>query len=565
MFDFNSDGTSLGAYSYEPHREHRCRHPILRTFKYTSRKDMDLTGTSLIGFSAGSNISTPFHSLNPATGVELPEEFYPASSDDIDRAAKLAKNAFRTYSKTSGADRARFLRTIAKEIESARAEIVIRMPLETALPEGRANGELGRTIGQLNMFADLVEAGNWVDARLDSALPDRAPAPKPDIRSMQVPVGPVAVFGASNFPLAFSVAGGDTASALAAGCPVVCVAHYAHPGVSEIVGKAVIRAAKACNMPDGVFSLLQGTGQEVGVPLVSHPAIKAVGFTGSRFGGLALAKVAAARKEPIPVFAEMSSINPVVVLPGALAARGSAIAGGLAGSVTMGVGQFCTNPGLVLLPEGAEADTFMASFAAQMDETKGGTALHAGIASAYQVSTASKRAHGSISTLVGIDSESPAGVAPYIFRTTATSLLIDESLTSETFGPSTMLVTYASNDELIDVIEGLEGQLTGTIQYDPSDLPISPDLISALQARVGRILLNGFPTGVEVCHSMVHGGPFPATSDGRSTSVGTGAIYRFTRSLCFQDMVAGGLPAELKDGNPLGIWRTVNGQLTNNH
>ena len=447
-------------------------------------------------------------------------------------------------------------------MESVRAAIVVRVPLETALPEGRANGELGRTIGQLNMFAGLVETGNWVDARLDTALPDRAPVPKPDIRAMQVPIGPVAVFGASNFPLAFSVAGGDTASALAAGCPVVCIAHYAHPGVSELAGLAIIRAAKACNLPEGVFSLLQGTGQEVGVPLVSHPAIKAVGFTGSRFGGLALAKVAAARREPIPVYAEMSSVNPIVILPGALGSRSESMATGLAGSVSIGVGQFCTNPGLVLLPEGEASDAFIASFASQMDASKGGTALHQGIANAYQTSTSTKKAHASVSTVVGIESKNPAGVAPYIFRATAASLLVDESLTSETFGPSTMLVTYSSPQELVDVIEGLEGQLTGTIQYDPTDLPLNPNLLSALQSRVGRIVLNGYPTGVEVCHSMVHGGPFPATSDGRSTSVGTGAIYRFTRYVCYQDMVNDALPAELKDGNPLGIWRTIDGQLS---
>jgi len=307
---------------------------------------------------------------------------------------------------------------------------------------------------------------------------------------------------------------------------------------------------------------LQGTGQEVGVPLVSHPAIKAVGFTGSRFGGLALAKVAAARREPIPVYAEMSSVNPIVILPGALGSRSETMATGLAGSVSMGVGQFCTNPGLVLLPEGEASEAFIASFASQMDASKGGTALHQGIANAYQTSTSTKKAHASVSTVVGIESKNPAGVAPYIFRATAASLLVDESLTSETFGPSTMLVTYSSPQELVDVIEGLEGQLTGTIQYDPTDLPLNPNLLSALQSRVGRIVLNGYPTGVEVCHSMVHGGPFPATSDGRSTSVGTGAIYRFTRYVCYQDMVNDALPAELKDGNPLGIWRTIDGQLS---
>ncbi|NQV73049.1 aldehyde dehydrogenase (NADP(+)) [bacterium] len=523
---------------------------------------MAFQGTSLIGYSNGQASGSSFHGMNPASGAELPELFFTASKDEIDRAARLAEKAFPVYRSISGAKKAEFLRAIAKELEASRELLVARVPLETALPAGRANGELGRTIGQLNMFADLVEKGDWVDARIDTALPDRSPVPKPDIRSMQVPIGPVAVFGASNFPLAFSVAGGDTASALAAGCPVVCIAHYAHPGVSELAGQAILRAAHACGMPEGVFSLLQGTGQEVGTPLVSHPAIKAVGFTGSRFGGLALAKVAAARREPIPVYAEMSSINPIVLLPGALEKSGEALAAGLAGSVSMGVGQFCTNPGLVLLPEGPDADRFMVNFASLMDESKGGTALHSGIAKAYKTSTSEKSKNEAVTTLVGIDASEGASVAPWIFRTTASSLLHDLSLTDEVFGPSTTLATYTSMAELVGLIQSLEGQLTGTIQYDPSELPLNTELLGALQSRVGRLILNGFPTGVEVCHSMVHGGPFPATSDGRSTSVGTGAICRFTRSFCFQDMVAEGLPNELKDGNPLGIARTVNGQLS---
>lgn len=524
---------------------------------------MSFVGSSLIGYSTGSKTGTPFHSINPVTGLELPELFYPADVAEVERAATLAKRAFRAFSKTTGAERASFLRAIANELESVRSEIVTRVPLETALPEGRANGELGRTIGQLKMFADLVEAGHWVDARLDTAQPDRAPVSKPDIRSMQIPLGPVAVFGASNFPLAFSVAGGDTASALAAGCPVVSVAHFAHPGVSEIAGQAIIRAAKSCNMPEGVFSLLQGTGQQVGVPLVSNPAIKAVGFTGSRFGGMALSKVAAARKEPIPVYAEMSSVNPVILLQGALGSRGESLANGLAGSVSLGVGQFCTNPGLVMLPEGSASEAFISTFSSKMDESKGGTALHPGIAHAYRSSTDAKQKYDKVATLVALDSPNPTGVAPFIFRTTASALINDPSLTGEIFGPSTMLVTYASTEELVEVIESLEGQLTGTIQYDASDLPLNEDALLALQSRVGRLILNGFPTGVEVCHSMVHGGPFPATSDGRSTSVGTGAIYRFTRAFCYQDMIGEALPAELQEGNPLGIWRTVDGQLSN--
>ena len=523
---------------------------------------MAFLGTSIIGYSSAKPIGNSFRGINPATNTELDELFYAATPNDVDQAATLAARAFNAYQKTSPAERAGFLRAIAQELELARPLFVARVPLETGLPEGRANGELGRTIGQLNMFANLVEAGHWVDARIDTALPDRAPAPKPDIRSMQVALGPVAVFGASNFPLAFSVAGGDTASALAAGCPVVCIAHHAHPGVSEIAGLAIQKAAKACHMPEGVFSLLQGTGQEVGVPLVSHPAIKAVGFTGSRFGGLAIAKIAAARKEPIPVYAEMSSVNPVVVLKGALAARSTAIAAGLVGSVTMGVGQFCTNPGLVFLPEGAAAEAFVAEFAGQMDASKGGVALHPGIAKAYKTASSEKSKNNNMTTVVGLEGTGPSSMAPWIFSVRAASLINDQSLTSEVFGPSTTLVTYANMDELIAVLNGLEGQLTGTIQYDAADLPLNEDLIGALQQKTGRLVMNSFPTGVEVCHSMVHGGPFPATSDGRTTSVGTGAIYRFTRAFCYQDMMQDALPDALKDGNPLGIWRAINGAMT---
>jgi len=526
---------------------------------------MSFLGTSFIGNSQGQTDGTSFNAVNPATGESLPESFFVASTEEISKAADLANNAFSEYSSTSGAVRAAFLRSIADELEAARPEITARVPLETALPEGRANGELGRTIGQLRLFADLVEEGSWVDARLETALPERAPVSKPDIRSMRVSLGPVAVFGASNFPLAFSVAGGDTASALAAGCPVVCVAHYAHPGVSELAAGAIRRAVQSCSLPEGTFSLLQGTGQEVGVPLVQHPAIKAVGFTGSRFAGLALSKIAAERAEPIPVFAEMSSVNPIVVLENALANRSESLAEGLAGSVSMGVGQFCTNPGTVFLPAGEAADAFATRFAASMDDSKGGTTLHAGIARAYDAATSKTHGNASVETLTSTPNDlSVSRVNPWIFRTTADALLSDSSLADEMFGPSTTLVTYRTEDELISVVDQLEGQLTGTIQADDEDLPLNPDLIDALKNRVGRLIVNSYPTGVEVCHAMVHGGPFPATSDGRSTSVGTAAIERFARPFCYQGFPDSALPEALRDGNPLGIWRTVDGSRSQN-
>ena len=524
---------------------------------------MTFHGTSLIGFSRGRESGAPFHALNPATGLELPGAFHPAAAEEVARAAELAAAAFPVVAATSPASRAAFLRGIADELEAVRPDIVARMPLETALPEGRANGELGRTIGQLRMFADLVAEGSWVDARIETAQPDRAPVPKPDLRYLRVALGPVAVFGASNFPLAFSVAGGDTASALAAGCPVVAVGHYAHPGTSEIVAGAIQRAVQKAGLPEGTFSLLQGTGQTVGIPLVDHPTIKAVGFTGSRFAGLAIAQRAAARKEPIPVYAEMSSINPIVIRSHALANRRDALVAGLAGSVSLGVGQFCTNPGLVLLPKGPDAEAFIAAFAAAMDASKGGTALHAGIAKAYQDATSARSGHKDVQTLASTANDPASNrVNPWVFRTTADALLADDSLSGEAFGPSTTLVTYASDAELTRVLATLEGQLTMTLQADAADHPVDGNVLQAMQSRCGRLIVNGFPTGVEVCAAMVHGGPFPATSDIRSTSVGTAAIERFARPFCYQDVPQALLPLAVQDGNPLGIWRLVNGERT---
>ncbi|NNF03023.1 MAG: aldehyde dehydrogenase (NADP(+)), partial [Rhodothermales bacterium] len=494
-----------------------------------------------------------------ATGRDLDGAFHAASDADVADAAVKARDAFSVYRSLPNTDRAAFLRAIADELEAARPDFVARVPQETALPEGRVNGELGRTIGQMRLFADVVEEGSWVDARLERPQPNREPVPKPDLRSMRVPMGPVAVFGASNFPLAFSVAGGDTASALAAGCPVVAVAHYAHPGTCEIAGEAIVRAAKKTGMPDGVFSMLQGTGQDVGVPLVEHPAISAVGFTGSRRGGLALSEVAAGREEPVPVFAEMSSVNPVVLLPGALADRSQRIAEGLAGSVSLGVGQFCTNPGLVFVPD-EHAHRFAEELAAALGESHGGTALHSGIARAYEEAVSGRRDHAAVETVVASPNDvSTARINPHVFQTTLSELTAHGDLAGEAFGPATTLVSYDAVDELSCAIMGLEGQLTGTIHYADSDLPLSDMLVAALRDRAGRLILNGFPTGVEVCHAMVHGGPYPATSDGRTTSVGTAAIERWTRRFCYQDAVPDMLPPELKDGNPLGIRRMVDG------
>ena len=517
-----------------------------------------LTGLSFLGNSRGTATPTPFHASDPATGQPLEPDFYAASDSEIDQACTLAWQAFLDYRQCPDSKRAEFLRCIADEIDAAGEAITQRGVSETGLPAGRLTGERGRTCGQLRLFADLLEDGNWVQARIDLAQPERTPLPKSDIRCQQRPLGPVAIFGASNFPLAFSVAGGDTASALAAGCPVVVKAHEAHPGVSEIVATAIAAAVKKCGLHPGVFSMLNGSGKVVGKALVSHPAIKAVGFTGSRSGGCALMQIAANRLEPIPVYAEMSSINPVVILPGALAERATALAEGLQGSVTLGAGQFCTNPGLVFLPAGTDADQFALALAKQMQETPAAVMLTDGISQAFQSGVAKMASHPKVETLVPAAGQEPSAgshATPAVFRTTIDDWVNSKEMVDEVFGPSTLLVTYDSREKLIDAIGSLEGQLTATLHGADDDWTDAHELVEAMELKAGRLVFNGFPTGVEVCHSMVHGGPFPATSDGRSTSVGTQAIYRFTRPVAWQDCPDALLPIALQSGNPRKIDR----------
>jgi NADP-dependent aldehyde dehydrogenase len=509
----------------------------------------DLKGTSIIGFGRGALNGATLQGIDPATGEHLPPIYYAATAEEVNQAAQLAHAAFATYSQTTGAERARFLRRIAENIEALGDDVIMRAHQETGLPEPRLRTETGRTCNQLRLFADLVEEGSWVDARIDHGDRARQPLPKPDVRSLLRPVGPVVVFGASNFPLAFSVAGGDTASALAAGCPVIMKAHPAHPGTSELVGLAVSDAVRSCELPEGVFSLLFDSGNEVGTALVKHPLIKAGGFTGSRAGGRALFDVASSRPEPIPFYAEMSSVNPVIILPGALRERSDQIATGLHASVTLGVGQFCTNPGLVLLADNEDSDAFVKKLGQLMAGTAEQTMLTPAIATCYRNGVAARMKHAAVQT-VG---------ASALFRTTAADFIAHPELAEELFGPSTLVVTY--RDQLVELIGSLEGQLTATIHGTEEDLRSHPDLIRVLETKAGRLLFNGFPTGVEVGHAMVHGGPYPATSDGRSTSVGTRAIFRFTRQVCFQDFPNAALPAELQEENPLGIWRMVDGQM----
>jgi alpha-ketoglutaric semialdehyde dehydrogenase len=534
-------------------------------FHEVESKQLKLSGRSVIGFQSGAVTNETFRATNPRNGEQLEPAFFGATPDEVDRAATLAHEAFATYSRVSGRNRGVFLRKIAANLESIAEELVYRAEQETALPKARLQGETVRTCGQLRLFAQVAEEGSWVAARVDRADQHRKPTPKPDIRSMLRPLGPVVVFGASNFPLAFSVAGGDTASALAAGNPVIFKGHPAHPGTSELAGHAVRKAVRECSLSEGVFSLLFDSANQVGIALMNHPLVKAAGFTGSRTAGRILMDVASARPEPIPVYAEMSSTNPVFILPGALRERADGIAAGLYGSFTLGAGQFCTKPGIVFLPATAEAPGFVSKLQHSVNDSATFHLLTGGIRSAYSAAVGARKATTNL-RLIAEKSLSrnggEFGVGAALFETDAQSFLEDEKLAAEIFGPATLLIRDSSRDEMLESARALEGHLTATIHGTEQDLLEFSDLIAILERKVGRIVFNGFPTGVEVCHAMVHGGPYPATSDGRSTSVGSQAILRFSRPICYQGFPQASLPDELRDHNPLGIWRMVDGEMT---
>jgi alpha-ketoglutaric semialdehyde dehydrogenase len=523
--------------------------------------DIALKGTSIIGFSRGRETEDTFTAFDPSTGQAIEPSFHSATADELDRAARLADEARIPFGNLPGHQRATFLRKIADNIEALGATLIERASLETSLPNARFEGERARTCGQLRMFADLLDEGSWVDARIDHAIPDRQPIAKPDIRSMLRPLGPVAVFCASNFPLAYSVAGGDTASAFAAGCPVIVVGHTAHAGTAELVGIAVSNAVKECGLPEGTFSLLFSSGYDIGQSLVKHSAIKAVGFTGSRRGGRALMDIAAARPEPIPVYAEMSSVNPTFILPSAIKERGDAIVAGLHASVTGGVGQFCTKPGLVFVPSDDVAGEFKTRFRELISSTQPSPLLTAGIQQAFRSSSEHRRAEVSGYAEHNGDSLSGFAVNSSVFETTAIEYLNTPDLNEEIFGPTTLLIRAQEHEELLNIARSLEGQLTASVHGTEQDLVEYADLVRILETKVGRLIFNGFSTGVEVCPSMVHGGPYPATSDGRSTAVGTRAIDRFSRLVCYQNFPESALPDELKEYNPLGITRMVDGKL----
>jgi NADP-dependent aldehyde dehydrogenase len=523
------------------------------------RVRMDLHGGQILGAETSREGSSRFRGFDAASGAALEPDFREATEAEIDRAFTGAEAAFEALRRLPADAIAGFLEAIAAGLEAVGAELVARAQAETGLPEARLVSERGRTVGQLRMFAALVREGSWVEARIDRGDPTRTPVPKPDLRRMLVPLGPIVVFGASNFPLAFSVCGGDTASALAAGNPVIAKGHPAHPGTSEIAARVVQEAARSRGLPPGVFSMVQGTTPAVGLALVRHPLARAVGFTGSFQAGRALAAAAAARPHPIPVFAEMGSVNPVFVLPGALASRAVAIGESLGKSMTLGVGQFCTKPGVIVGVRGPSLDAFVTALAANVAATAAGVMLHAGIAERYRQGLEARRGRADLRVVA---ESAAARTTAAVFLTDAGAFLGDPALHEELFGPAALVVACDSSATLEAVARGLGGQLTATVHGTDGDLAAHAGLLDVLRQKAGRLVFGGVPTGVEVAPAMNHGGPSPATTDPRFTSVGTAAILRFARPVCFQDAPQACLPPELQDGNPRGLWRLVDGAWT---
>ena len=523
-----------------------------------------ISGKNIIGNKLSKEGDITYKTFNPKTNKETDFTFYEATSVEINEAVKLASEAYKVYKDVSGVKKAEFLDAIALEIEVLGDELITTYCKESGLPDGRARGERGRTMGQLRAFAALLKEGSWVEAVIEKGQPDREPMPKADIRKMLFPLGPVVVFGASNFPLAFSTAGGDTASALAAGCPVIVKSHPMHSGTGELVSSAIIKAAQKTGMPNGVFSNLNSRGFGVGQQLVKHPKIKAVGFTGSIHGGTALFKLANERDEPIPVFAEMGSINPVIILPSALEVDGDTWATKYASSINLGAGQFCTNPGLVLGIKGDQLDAFSKTLSQEILKLEPTAMLHPNIYAKYNEGKNELSGQDGVTVIADYIKETSANVArPTILKVSGAKFLMNTKLHKEVFGPFSVIVSCEDMAQLEEILNNLEGQLTGTILGNEKDLATYDSVVDALQSRVGRILFNGVPTGVEVCSSMVHGGPFPASTDARFTSVGTSAIKRWVRPVSFQDWPNKFLPKALQNENPLGIVRLEEGRYTN--
>ena len=523
---------------------------------------MAIHGKNRIGFDLSADSEHFITSYDPGKQEEL-HKFHIATEQEVGLTMSKAVNAFEVYRNMSGSQKAEFLEAIADEILALGDELVQVAAQESGLPEGRIIGERGRTMGQLRLFSQLIREGSWVDATIETAQPDREPLPKPDLRKMLVPIGPVVVFAASNFPLAFSTAGGDTASALAAGNPVIVKAHRSHLGTNELISNAISSAASKTNMPDGVFSSLIGEGTALGQELAMHPQVKSIGFTGSYYGGMALYKAAAQREEPIPVFAEMGSVNPVVLLPGKLKQEAEQTAKMYAGSITLGAGQFCTNPGLIIGMEGEEMNTFIKSLSTEIEASVPVTMLNENIWKNYKAGKEKILAEKGVKiTGSATDQENGLMGTPAVASVSGADFLSNSSLHEEIFGPFSLVVICSDIQQLQQVILSTKGQLTSTIMGNDDELEEYSDVVSAASSVAGRVIINGVPTGVEVCHSMQHGGPFPASTDSRFTSVGTDAIKRFVRPLAYQSFPNGNLPKELQDSNPLGIWRKVNGELT---
>ena len=523
---------------------------------------MELHGKNLIGGKiVASATAKSFSAMDAATGEKMSPQFFEATTTEADEALKLAEQAFEEYRALPPQRIAEFLDRCAEEISKLGDELLQRANQETALPEERLIGERARTVNHLKMFAEIVREGSWVEATIDRAMPDRQPQPKPDLRRMLVPLGPVIVFGSSNFPLAYSVAGGDTASALAAGCPVIVKAHPAHPGTSEMVARAIQSVVEAVKMPRGVFSMLHGTN-EISLHLVKHPAAKAVGFTGSLQGGRALFDAAVARSEPIPVYAEMGSTNPVFILPGALKKHGAAIAENFVQSFTLGVGQFCTSPGIAIGCQGDDWRAFVARAGELTKAVAPGAMLHQGILEKFKSGTEKFRKAPGVNVAAQSSAEAEARAGAILFGTDAKTFRSEQLLAEEVFGPSTLLVSCGSPEELEEIARGLHGQLTASIHGTDEDLVRCKNLIAILRQKAGRLIFNGFPTGVEVCAAMQHGGPYPATTDSRTTSVGAYAIKRFARPVCFQNFPDAALPPELQNKNSRNLWRLVDNQFT---
>jgi len=522
-----------------------------------------ISGQNFVGFERKAAGKKKLNAFSTVLKNNLPGEFFVATEQEISEAISRATSAFQIYKKTSFEERAEFLDTIADEIMQL-DELVQRAHLETGLPEARITGERGRTAGQLKLFASLLREGSFVEAIIDTSLPDRKPLPRSDLRRMLHPIGPIAVFAASNFPLAFSTAGGDTASALASGCPVIVKAHSAHLGTNELVASAITNAAKKCRMPDGVFSSLIGEGSQLGQQLVKHPQIKAVGFTGSFRGGMALLKAAInEREEPIPVYAEMSSINPVLVLPGKIRQELDAIVSQLSASITLGVGQFCTNPGMIYILKDENTENFVRKLSQALQQVLPATMLNQTICAAYYKERGQLLSTQGVETVLSGDGgKEDFKASGSLAKTTAKNFAENSSLQNEVFGPSSLVVVCEDENELKTALQSLHGQLTASVMGNADELKHFQNCIDVLIARVGRMIYNGVPTGVEVSHAMMHGGPFPATTYSHFTSVGTEAVKRFLRPVCYQDCPQEFLPDALKDENPLHIMRKLNGEFT---